>query len=228
MIDPILSIHIPKTAGTTFKIFLQEQVTNKLFFDYHRRNDKAFYGGKEIDADLDSLLAMPEKGGYTVIHGHYPLSKYIARFKNPTIVTWMRDPVERVASEYFYYKRRNFPTNPLWVKTINQNLTLEQFSALAETRNMQSRYMDAIATEEFDFIGIAEMFDDSMRIFSRRIFHIPMSEGVMCNVNAKRNGKMYALDEDVRKSILSNNIADYAKYQKALELHYSCHDYEGL
>jgi hypothetical protein len=83
-IQPIVSVHLPKTAGTTFRHMLQ-QAFPALTLDYGEPH----------------ILA-PHIG---CIHGHFFVEKYTGILPRARFIAWLRDPIERLVSQYHYWLR---------------------------------------------------------------------------------------------------------------------------
>ena len=89
MIDKFISIHIPKTAGSSF----WEIIRNNCHKD-------AVMDGHNVFWYLFTDTLQYEK--YAIIHGHFTVEKY--SYLNRPQITIMREPIERVISEYFWLK----------------------------------------------------------------------------------------------------------------------------
>ncbi|MGB3513307.1 MAG: sulfotransferase family 2 domain-containing protein, partial [Microcoleaceae cyanobacterium] len=118
----IISVHVPKTAGTTFRDVL-EQV----------------YGVAGIC--VDNQLQYPTiKPQFRVIHGHFPMIKYEGKFPQAKRIIWLRNPVERLISQYFYWKNLPLENNPFndphHKLVIEQNLSIVEFAEMPEMRNL--------------------------------------------------------------------------------------------
>src|SRR5690606_33266366 len=94
----LLSLHIPKTAGTSFRNIL-----------------KSVYGEDavvrlDINKNLltrlnEELYESPAIPNARVLHGHYFYKNIHKRVEIPEevkIITWLRDPVKRVISNFYY------------------------------------------------------------------------------------------------------------------------------
>jgi hypothetical protein len=209
----IISIHIPKTGGTTFVEVLQSCAEEVLYLDYDLGGGKAaptalFHRGKTITAPLESIISDLESlPGRSVIHGHFRAKKYTGRFPHAVYVTWLRDPVERIISNYLYWQRSHIPGDRRWEQFTAQKMTLEQFSRKL-ARNNQQAFLSPLAVEEFDFIGITEEYDRSLELFRRLFCPEAQFDATVQNKNPNRQGKFYDLDPQLRKKILQFNERD--------------------
>lgn len=137
----IISLHLPKTAGTSFRMLLQDNYKDDLLLDY----------GGEIQ-DISK---------YKCVHGHLNINKYLTVYPEAKLITWLRDPRERVISYYNYWKNKRVnDDNPWHVKFKKENPTLMQFARdFIFLRQELSIYLDGVDIEKFFFIGITERFD---------------------------------------------------------------------
>jgi hypothetical protein len=211
----IISVHIPKTGGSTFVKILRKCAEEVLYLDYdlggspavllHRRRPLTV----PFESIADDLESLP---GRSVIHGHFAPKKYSGRFPNAIYVTWLRDPVERVVSHYFYWHRTYLPGDPLWEQVVGQKLSLEQFAQLAFARDVYSRWFSPLGVERFDFIGIMEEYDRSLELFRRLICPEVKFRMTVKNSNPNRQGNFYDLGPELRRKILELNQRDAYLY----------------
>jgi hypothetical protein len=85
--DLLYFLHIPKTAGTSFFDFLENQFTYDKI--YPRKKDKHFVAEKRFDFSGSNLL-----------RGHMGYGIYQSVSKNLVYVTMLRDPIDQVLSRY--------------------------------------------------------------------------------------------------------------------------------
>ena len=185
----IISVHIPKTAGTSFKHLLQQQFHERLLLDYTERpiwNNRVKGVGRALFAGLRMMVRHENKGEYQCVHGHFLALKY--RFlqirRNASYVVWLREPAERLISHYYYWKRTPPApgTPPLRAHVHALDYSLEDFCQEPLFRNLYSKFLFGVNLDQFDFIGITEDFDRSIDLF-RKIFSFGLEE----NSNKNRN-----------------------------------------
>ncbi len=212
----IISVHIPKTGGTTFVEVLRKCAEEVLYLDYGLEPlapTALFRRGKLITVPFESIINDLELfPGRSVIHGHFPAKKYSDPFPNAVYVTWLRDPVERVLSNYLYWQRSDIPGDRRWEQVTAQNMSLEQYAQLDFARDLQEAFLSPLTVEEFDFIGITEEYDRSLELFRRLFCPDTRLDATAQNENPNRQGKFYDLDPEVRKKIRLLNERDVHTY----------------
>jgi len=156
----IFSIHIPKTAGTSFRNALKELYGERLAL-FYGENDPATHPLLRVPrAELASRLPALADEGVEVLHGHYHLSLVESAIVDPRrqLWTWLRDPVERVISHYSFIKER--PTKWAFDKEIKAGqLSLTRFARKRRIRNIHSTFLAGVELKDFAFVGVTERFE---------------------------------------------------------------------
>ncbi len=210
----LVSLHIPKTAGTAFRLVLNENVADKHFakvdiFNSGRikLNDQYFEGSK---------LSRKVK----VIHGHFSYLKLQDYFDlGPAVefITWLRDPVKRVLSNYYFLKNiveerlQEQPDENLFPRI---GKSLEEFIALEENQNVMSKFLAGAPLENFKFIGIQDNYAEDLS-------HLKQLMDWSAAPTERHNetkGKMEQHDAALLDQIRELNAQDLALYQQVLEL----------
>lgn len=216
----IISLHLPKTAGTSFATSLQQHFGDRYRGDYA---DQAISKPVVVRCReaLHAALDIGETGldGVDCVHGHFLPLKYLlldAR-RELTFVTWMREPVARLISHYFYWRNSYDPASsaPHHRQVIEEGWTLEQFCLSEQFRNIYTQYLWGFPLEKFAFIGISEHYADDLGEFSRRYLATtlePRRENATVS-NPARQPPDPALLDRVRKF----HAADIRLYQRALQ-----------
>ncbi len=165
----IVSCHVPKTAGTTFREFLRKQFGEGLHLDY---GDRVGWTGPEAQewrrtrGIPSAIVAGQRSGAVAAVHGHFYASKYAAAYPNAAMVAFIREPVARVVSNYRYLAEHPEIDHPLVAQFHAAKPELRQWIEWPWARNAQSSLLD-VPLERFAFIGITEQFEQSLRIFDR-------------------------------------------------------------
>lgn len=218
MTDPperiIVSLHIPKTGGTSFATVLERAFPGQVAYFYKAHNRRTHPLLREHGRALDSsVIAEMEAEGVRFLHGHGAFSTYAPAMPDPARYwTWLRDPVDRVVSSYHYHrKRQEQPETAGRGPDKVAGRDLAGFARALVNRNQQSRILAGAPIEALGFVGITERFDQSLARLGLTSDALPRAK----NVNRKRPDA--TLEE--RRLIAELNAADVALYEQALRLH---------
>jgi hypothetical protein len=216
----IISVHLPKTAGKSFQAALEARFGTSLLEDYASfpmNTPEVERTRSALEASLQN--ADREFAGVQCIHGHFLPVKYLlmATRRPLTFVTWLRDPVDRVLSNYYYWKRAYEPESspPLHRKVVEEDWSVERFCLCSEMRNMYAQFLWGFPVENFDFIGVTEHYDEDLAYFADRFLGVPV-EAQRLNVGAAQGGP-YQIDEGLRQRIEAFHDRDMDLYRRALE-----------
>ncbi len=114
---PLLFIHIPKTAGTSFLVMLQN-----LFGDH--RVLRLAMEDPHLAQRLDSLSA-GGLGDYSCVNGHFAAHIFAAAFERYEPFTLLRNPVQRVLSLYRFLRRH--PAEVLAAQGLRPDFSFDDF-----------------------------------------------------------------------------------------------------
>lgn len=213
MSDLIVSVHIPKTGGVSFREMLGELAAGRMVQDYADRP----LAPRSRWAALRQRLRRPSlPEGTRVVHGHFVAAKYWRAYPEARFVGWFRDPVERLVSHYHYWQREPDPENATCRRLIEEKLSLREFAALPEMRDVHARFLGGVPPERFAFIGLTERFDEGMELFRRLFCPELRFEAARRNANPARSGERYELDPQERAALAALNEVDVALHARAL------------
>jgi hypothetical protein len=221
----IISVHLPKTAGTSFGESL------KMHFGAGYRDD---YADKVIVNSVDDrcryalsasrLLVEQGLGNIECVHGHFMPVKYLAlgNKRDLTFVTWLREPVARMISHYYYWQQSfdEQTAAPHHRQVVEQRWTLERFCLSEQFRDIYTQYLWGFPIEKFAFVGISEYFQEDLPEFSQRYLstHLEAQHRNMGKLNSRR-----AMDEGFLREVRDFHAGDMQLYQTALALRLSRH-----
>ena len=208
----LISIHIPKTAGTSFHQVLQTVYGENVSPSLRRRDvPDLSEEGKVIGSRLDPR--------WTVLHGHLRYAEIAGLQKQSSagLICWLRHPADRVISNHaFFIDRLAHPEVNPEVSSRNAHRreeSLLEYAALPENRNRIYWFLEGVNPDGFDFIGFQEHFSDDLALLARRLqwplFQVP-------RLNERKEG--VSVDPEVYRTICDWNEADLAFYQEALHL----------
>ncbi len=148
----IISVHIGKTAGTAFRhILLEIYGTDKVLELYDSSKKQLLLSNQDKLTNI------------TAVHGHFKTSIFRQRFPDAKWIVWLRHPIFRLISQYFYQSSRNKKTKNLELdQVLEQDLGILEFANISENKNIESLYIDRMNLTEFYFVGIQEFFDEDI------------------------------------------------------------------
>ena len=110
--------------------------------------------------------------GHGVIHGHFFARKYAFLYPRADFITFMREPVARVLSAYYYLKyvaSRNPETtrnNQRIPSIVSGRLDPVEFARDPYMVHLYRNYTRGLALEDFRLIGITERFAESIALLN--------------------------------------------------------------
>jgi len=203
----IMSYHIPKTAGTTFFIALTQ-----------------VYGLDKIAGYLNESVVLSEgvePQTIKVIHGHVPSRKYF-RHANVKEIIWLRHPILRLVSLYFFWKTIPRTEDKSWHNYLQEkNLDIVEFANIPDVRNEMSLYIGGRNLKDFYFVGIQEFFKDDLRDLGKML-NWPEIQITYENKNQYDDYnylvKSLLNDSDIMNYLITLYREDIELYQAALDL----------
>lgn len=163
----LISAHIPKTGGTSFGEALRRAYSaEQIFLDY---TDRPLEPLSLMNIDPARFLETREAAleaplrQARVIHGHFWIKKYDFLPRSSFRVTFLRHPVDRLISHYYYWQTQPERGNHIKQYLADNELTLTQFARLPALRNYYTRfYFRDVDMACFDFIGFSETLNADM------------------------------------------------------------------
>ena len=214
----LISIHIAKTGGRSFYEILKNEYVDKVDPRYKRIH---YFPGKDYSDKL--INRIPEH--ITIIHGHllYEHVREIHLKYHPKVITWMRDPVERVISNYYFLMKRireDIRDHPQKRK-INYSLLEYARDCII---NKATTYLKGIDLERLFFIGFLENFDQDLKLlgkmleWKKSVPPIHINDSSKFETNALYPTKRHEITEEIRQEIRELNLKDVKLYEKAKAL----------
>jgi len=204
----LISIHIPKTAGSSFHEVLKNVYDKNTVF-YVSRDDV-----KKADSNLKRII--PEKT--TVLHGHFKYFDIRGLYnkKGTRVIAWLREPVERVISNYYFFINR-IRSDATHKNFHRKNETLLEYARRDGTRNRMYKFLDGINLINLFYFGIVEHFDEDLITLGQLLDWNHM-DPVHLNSNKEFKLKFGSVSKEIRKEIRKLNKKDVVLYKKALSL----------
>lgn len=150
--DLVLNIHVPKTGGHTVNALFRQMGFVPLAFDMNTRD---FFGSFREDVWLKNYAAPSPRNPY-LLTGHMRLDQPIFRrlWMQHVVVSMLRDPVERMISNYNFMLRR--PANPWHDEVVKGGMSFIEFSTrMLEAIGPQYSFFDDTGQGTFARTGTA-------------------------------------------------------------------------
>lgn len=233
LIDRYFFMHIPKTAGTTFRASLYNQFSeHEMFPTKTQLNNKIHKKIYNSDKYLDDL---PESVTENVrlLLGHYTFSAGDVFYKENQYfrLTFLRDPIQRVISNIFHLKYISNPTKYKHLKpeeifelepnrfTLAYIKFFNGFSVFHNFKNLtQNSFENSIHNlKKFNFIGISEKYAKSIKLV-QAMFNWQLGANKHQNINFQAKKERENLDKNFINKLTSVNELDIEFYRFANEI----------
>lgn len=217
----IISVHIRKNAGHSFRTALKAHYGDRLYFDYGDEIGSTSLRSKLIRLKRKFFIYKNRRhflDHYDVVHGHFYADKYKGFAKDLQYATILRDPVDRVLSNYYYIKRNEQRGHPNTRMVHEKDMSLEDYIRHPEARNVQSRFLRGVGLSNFTFVGICEDYANSIRLFNA-IFGASLQDDGVKNVNPEKTGPRYDVDPHVADLIRECNPEDCQLYEEGVAMY---------
>ena len=228
--DTLIFLHLPKAGGMTLHFILEQRYPRERIFTFD---------GTRPHQSVERFQKMSEaqRAEYRLLKGHVVYGVHRAVPRPCTYITLLRDPVERVISQYYYAKSR--PEHHLYARLNQPGMTLYEYAAqfvtpeisnqqtsmlagirVSESQQTPARELVALAKEHlethFRVVGLMEEFDTSMLLLQRafgwsRLFYL--RENV-----AREKPAPTQIDVRTRELLAEQNALDAELYVFAREL----------
>lgn len=221
----LISIHIPKTGGTSFYQTLESAYPSSMSINYKRQHiDRAKKWGKINFSKLPSFSE-----NIRVIHGHFSFSEVASLYRpsQTKVLTWLRDPIDRVVSDYRFFmknlKNPHLSDVPNFLETHypeikhRENETLLEYAFAKNNRNVIHKFLKGIPLEDLFFIGFLETFEEDIQTLKKHL-HWTELEIPYLNKSSSTVIPKLSLDTSALAMLKNWNYLDVALYEKALAL----------
>lgn len=223
----LVSLHLPKTAGSSFRLALQECFGDRFYADYEDKPLNAARWPLRVRA-LYGALAQPDRAQFRerrieCVHGHFLPLKYrpLRASSGARFVTWLREPTERLLSHYYYWRETPLPPDAGQVRRRfdTEGWSLERFCAEPALRNLYTRFLWGFPLRYFDFVGLTEHYDADLRFFCDEVLQQPL-RSLYSNATpgAARQRARETLNPELAAKIRHWHAADYRLYRRAQDM----------
>lgn len=198
---PSFFIHIPKTAGTSFKRAAEKYFGNDgIVRNYGAKSPETTPWVKEVvlnDKNFPLLYNKLSNDGIGLYTGHVNAFPAANVFKIQNIITFVRNPTAQVISHFNHYSR--------WY---DYSKSVEEFISSPGFKNLQSRHLKGLPIQLVGFIGVTEQYSKSIDLFNVYSgWNLVTRED---NANEKKN--ITSVEPSVEELIALKNSDDFRLY----------------
>lgn len=197
----VISIHIPKTAGSSFHASLKEAFGWRLKHIQEQADIRELSTGKRYRSN---------KPFVQVLHGHIrPHENWKMQYKKAKWVCWLRDPVDRVLSAYHHLEK----TQNLGDR--NQSLfkrlqpSLEDFLIHPDFKpvtRIYQHFLGGFLPADFAMVGRTEEFESDLKKMEE-VFRKPLR-----SYRENVGGKQLEVSMQKRERLAERLAAEYEVY----------------
>jgi hypothetical protein len=170
-------VHIPKTAGSSFR----RELADVLRPNHNVHVDRSRQGqphGQKLIAATQAFNQRLKERPCRFASGHVPITMLAAHvdiWRDLKLITMLREPGTRVVSDYRY---QTTPAHPTHREFIERFPTFESYLSAPRMRNRMFNFLRpsqkatldeciAFIVERFSFVGVVEMYPMSVRLVTR-------------------------------------------------------------
>ncbi|MDC7787411.1 sulfotransferase family 2 domain-containing protein [Rhodoplanes sp. TEM] len=166
---PLLSVHVPKCAGTSFRAWLESVFPGpQLLLDYDDRPiDPSSPMNTATAAFLAACHARPLAASVRAVHGHFWIRKY-DHVLAARRITVLRHPLARTLSHYYFWLETPPHGHALHDRVLGERMTLLDFAALPQMRWFyRDHFFRDVDMATFDFIGDVDRLAEDIERLER-------------------------------------------------------------
>tara|TARA_Y100001001_G_scaffold163790_1_gene193881 strand:+ start:30968 stop:31930 length:963 start_codon:yes stop_codon:yes gene_type:complete len=202
-------IHIPKTAGTSFRLAAEEVFgASRIVYDY----GKAAQETSDIvhrhvyeEPDLWAFHEACKAQNAAMVGGHMNCNKFVGAMGVANIVTFVREPLQRIASEFEHF-----------VRVKGYQGSFQEFYSQPKMQNRLTRAFKDVPVYAAGFVGVTERYDESLQMLNALTgMGIPVKQE---NLGKGQVGAVHEFTRDDLEQLRQLNKQDLRLYRRCLAL----------
>lgn len=207
---PLFFVHIPKTAGTSFRLGAEAFFGRaRVVYDYGvaaPQTDSlvraALYQGGQ---DFWAFRRACELQSTAMVAGHVSVRRFVSLFGVERTITFLRNPLSRMASEYLHL-----------VSLGQYEGSFREFFIRPVMQNRLSNVLGGLDQELLGFVGLTERYAESIEMLNQRFdISIPARRD---NRRGESSSVIQQLSSQEQEELLQLNRKDIRLYEQASEL----------
>lgn len=223
MLNYLFFLHIPKTAGTTLNAILNDNFDASRIFDCYTDDQRS----------LLRETTYEQLAKYNLVRGHVFITNFADILDGPipfNVFTFLRDPVKRVVSEYYFLK--SWPKSHVYHFLNEHNVSLAEY-VTSDRPELRMRGHNGMVNslsgvgytieeglekawhhirDRFLFFGILERFDESVLLLNK---YAGLERCFYESQNVRNHHAQYPVTPEEVALIQEHNQADIVLYERA-------------
>ncbi len=206
---PLFFVHVPKTCGTSLRLALERVFGHeRVWKDYGKNSDDtspAIQACIYDQGDFGRLGVELASNDIRMLVGHVATKKYFYLIDLENTISFVRDPAQRVISDYEHHVRHYGFTE-----------SLESFMRREPFRNRQFKMLRGFHPAMYGYIGLSEEYKASLEQLSRVLgMQVPYLEA---NIGRKKLSDRHEVETETLMLLEKYNRHDIHLYQTVQQL----------
>jgi Sulfotransferase family len=213
-----VSVHVPKTAGTTLGVVLDRVFRKRVLMDYPDYLHAA-------TPDPDLVGATPFLRRYfRGIHGHFNVMRHAPAFPDACLVATLRHPVDRIISQYLHEWNDDGSQSRFHRAIAQDGMDVVDFARQDGIGDAMLRHLSPIPLPDYDLLLISETMMQSLHLLNFVIGNLDLPQHfgqppVLPRENRGTDRKIRPVfDAATRRAVFDCATADVEVYRQAVDL----------
>jgi len=213
-----VSIHIPKTGGTTLGQVLNQAFNYRVLMDYAPFDAYASCDPR-IRAGRDFISSF-----FRGIHGHCNVRRHLDLFPDAQYISCVRHPVDRIISQYLHELNENSSEALFHKDIVEGRMSVVDFASITGVGGAMFRHLEGLEIEKYDLILITEALPVSLRLLQAKMRDLNLAKHFGSPIRLpvtnshKQRKKIIEFDEKTRSEIYLRAPLDVEVYRRSVEL----------